>query len=607
MDKKNTLIGVLLLAAAFAIFIFGPKSTPPTKPENVQPATSAATPGGTAAAPTTANAAPPPAAPVTSAGYAPIAVAAKDATVTKLGNDFIEARFTDFGGAIEEVAFKKYAAVEGKPEPYVFNHVHEDPLLAFSEDPAFGRTARYELVRKTDTEVVYRAVVNNLEITRSYRVNAPGQPGDPYRIHHETTFTNRGDTATPAPRTLSLGTATLLNSFDTGQYLAVASFDGSDPHYVTRNALDGGNGFFGLGASAAKPVLETPAVVAWGAVKNQFFTSLYTPDKPGSAIVTKRIELKPFENSARPNVGLTAAARFELPTLAAKGTAKLAGDLYVGPQEYRRLAAFEHNEARVLPYTQYFFNKIFFSRFIAPFLNLLMNAMHSWVGNWGVAVILMTLTLKIVSLPFTLAASRSAKRMAKIQPELAAIREKYKDNPQKQQAATIEIFKQHKVNPVGGCVPVLITMPLFVGFFAMLQCTAELRFQPFLWSHDLSAPDTVAVLWGIPINVMPLLMGATMLFQMRLTPTPSVDNMQVKMMQFMPIVFTFICYNFSCALSLYSTINGLFTIGQQLVINKMKDPADAGPAGPGSAAATTASAFGKGMKNVTPPKNKKLK
>jgi YidC/Oxa1 family membrane protein insertase len=119
----------------------------------------------------------------------------------------------------------------------------------------------------------------------------------------------------------------------------------------------------------------------------------------------------------------------------------------------------------------------------------------------------MTLILKFVSLPFTLAASKSAKRMAKLQPLMQEIREKYKDNPQKQQQATMELFKAHKVNPLGGCIPILITFPLFIGFFAMLQGSAELRFQSFLWASDLAAPDTVARIWRIPINVMPLLIG----------------------------------------------------------------------------------------------------
>jgi YidC/Oxa1 family membrane protein insertase len=137
-------------------------------------------------------------------------------------------------------------------------------------------------------------------------------------------------------------------------------------------------------------------------------------------------------------------------------------------------------------------------------------------------------------------------------------------------------------------------MPLFFGFYSMLMSSAELRFQSFLWAPDLSSPDTVAQIFGVRLNIMPLLMGATMLYQMRLTPQPTVDNAQAKMMKFMPILFIFFCYGYSCALSLYMTINGLFTIGQQLVINRMKDnePAPVAAAGKPS------------MKNVTPTKKK---
>jgi YidC/Oxa1 family membrane protein insertase len=158
----------------------------------------------------------------------------------------------------------------------------------------------------------------------------------------------------------------------------------------------------------------------------------------------------------------------------------------------------------------------------------------------------------------------------------------------------MELFKKHKVNPMGGCLPILLTMPFFFGFFIMLQSAAELRFESFLWASDLAAPDTVARVFGLPINIMPLLMGATMIIQMRLTPMPSTDNAQVKIMKFMPWIFTLFCYNFSCALALYSTVNGAFTIGQQLVINRMKDDGDPAP--------TPAPAGGRRVKNVTPRK-----
>jgi YidC/Oxa1 family membrane protein insertase len=155
----------------------------------------------------------------------------------------------------------------------------------------------------------------------------------------------------------------------------------------------------------------------------------------------------------------------------------------------------------------------------------------------------------------------------------------------------MRLFKENKVNPLGGCIPVLITIPFFIGFFSMLQSASDLRFASFLWVSDLSAPDTVAHLFGLPLNIMPLFMGATMIIQMRLTPTPTTDNAQATMMKVMPWMFTLFCYNFASGLALYSTINGLFTIGQQLVINRM--PEVQLPATPAD-----------GMKNVTPKKKK---
>jgi YidC/Oxa1 family membrane protein insertase len=241
-----------------------------------------------------------------------------------------------------------------------------------------------------------------------------------------------------------------------------------------------------------------------------------------------------------------------------------------------------------------------FFKFFSQLLLTLMTWVHKWLPNWGLAIIITTLILKVVFLPFTLAASRSAKRMQKIQPEMQAVREKFKDNPQKLQGATMELFKKHKVNPLGGCIPILLTMP----FFQMLQSAAELRFSPFLWAPDLASADTVAHVFGLPINIMPILMGATMVFQMRLTPQPSVDNAQAKMFKFMPYIFTLFCYTFSCALALYSTVNGVFTIVQQLVINRMKDEGDvASPTG--IALEDAAALAGKPMKNVTPKKPKK--
>jgi len=605
MDKRNFTIGAVLLIAAFAILFLAPRPVPPPAPVDV-PSPGMPAPRGTSSptstpigtAPLTSSA------PAYASDLAAVNADGANARVTLLSNDFIEARLTNFGGAVRDVVFKQHLAVLGQPDPYVFNALHDEPLLALTEFPGLGRDQVYDIVRSTSTEVIYRTVLDGrLEVTRRYRLTNEGDPGaDPYRLHHETTFRNLTSATTPLGRAgLSVGTAALLHSRDQPHYLNIVTYDGEDAHYIERSELEGGGigSLFGAGKPALA-ILERPGTSLWAGVKNQFFTSIYTPDNPASSVTARRVALPSLTDSQAVNVGLSGTARFDLPVLAGNESTTLAGLLYVGPQEYRRLSRFAQKEDSVLPYTQFFFNRIFLAGYVAPLLNTLLNTTHNWVGNWGVAIIVMTLILKIVSLPFTLAASRSAKRMSKLQPAMLTIREKYKDNPQKQQQATMELFKEHKVNPVGGCIPILITFPLFIGFFAMLQCTTELRFQSFLWATDLAAPDTIARVFGFPINIMPLLMGATMYYQMRLTPTPSVDNMQMKMMKFMPAVFTIFCYNFSCSLALYSTINGLFTIAQQMVINRTSD--DPTPATPAATAAA-----GKGMKNVTPARNKKLK
>jgi len=204
-----------------------------------------------------------------------------------------------------------------------------------------------------------------------------------------------------------------------------------------------------------------------------------------------------------------------------------------------------------------------------------MSLVHSWVHNWGAAIIITTLTIKTIFMPLSFRMARSARRMQKIQPLLQALREKYKGNAQKMQEGQMALFKEHKINPLAGCLPMLIQMPFFIGFFTMLRSASELRLAHFLWVKDLAAPDTIAHIGSVPINILPLLMGATMMSQMFLVPQPAtMDKTQASMMRFMPLMYVWFCYNYSCALALYSTVNSLFTIFQQVLINRMKDDGD---------------------------------
>ncbi|RFC44484.1 MAG: YidC/Oxa1 family membrane protein insertase [Verrucomicrobia bacterium] len=601
MDKKNTTIGVICIIAAFASLYLGQKFAPPppaTPPlvstavvKTVNAATGSATVPG-APAPTT-----------TIPALSAVVKDAPAAALTTLENDYITVHFTNFGGAIRDIALRKFPAELGHPLPYVFNAVHTDPMLGFVDFPGLDRNTGFELVSSSATEVVYRAVfAGEIEVTRHYSLVAtPDDTHDPYQLRNETTFRNLTDKPASLARfALSLGTTAPISDSVYGQLVTTGYSDGSSQTFIPRTKLDGGSGFLGVGASEMKPSLLTSSAITWASVDNQFFVGILTPDQPGVGLLTSRVKLLPAAPDTQHNAfGVSGAAQFDLTPLPAHGESTLGLSFYVGPKEYRRLsksAIFKADQDKVMQFG--------FFKWFSQLLLTLMTWVHSGVPNWGVAIILTTLLLKVIFLPFTLAASRSAKRMQKIQPEMQAVREKFKDNPQKLQSATMELFKKHKVNPLGGCIPILITLPFFFGFFQMLRSAAELRFQPFLWASDLSVADTVGHVFGVPINIMPILMGATTIISMRLTPQPSVDNAQAKMIKFMPWIMTLLCYSFSCSLALYSTVNGLFTIGQQLVINRMKDEGDvASPAG--MALEDAAALAGKPMKNVTPKKPKK--
>jgi YidC/Oxa1 family membrane protein insertase len=602
VDKKNTFIGSLLFIAAFCVLIYSQKYAPKRPaPAEIQREVSreiAANPQAPAAAGTQGTAQAP--AFQAGAGEPAFTTAQADqsgAAVTRLSNGFVEVNFTDSGGAIRDVAFKKYPAALHQPDPFIFNELHASPMLAFVGTSGLDRLTRYKLVSQSPTDIVYRAVLDNrIEVTRHYIISPDRAPGtDPYIVRSETTLRNLTDAATAPMRVkLSVGTAAPSNALDTGLQLMTEYSNGKDQIKVPRSSLEASSGFFGYKAHDAQPVITGDGPVAWASVKNQFFAAILTPDEPAAGLETRRIKLlDQLPDTDKRAYGVMGEVDFDLAAIPAHAQQTISGNFYVGPKEYPRLSnsdVFKRDEDRVMD----FGNSIF--RFCAAILITLMSWIHGWTSNWGIAIILTTLSLKIVFVPITLAQSRTSRRTQKAMPELKALKEKFKDNPQKLQAATMELYKKHKINPVAGCIPMLLTIPFFWAFFAMLRSAAELRFAPFLWAHDLSAPDTVAVL-NLPIigvlnlNIFPILLGAVNFFQMRVTPQPSVDNAQMKIMKFMPVMFIAFYYNWPCALSLYSTVNGLFTIGQQLLVNRTRDTEDVAPAKPG-----------KHVKNVTPRK-----
>ena len=201
---------------------------------------------------------------------------------------------------------------------------------------------------------------------------------------------------------------------------------------------------------------------------------------------------------------------------------------------------------------------------------------NHYINNYGVSIILLTILIKILFWPLTHKSYKSMGEMKKLQPRMAKIREKYKDNKQQMNREMMALYKTYKVNPMGGCLPMVIQIPVFFALFRILGNAIELRHAPFmLWINDLSAPDRLFNLpFQVPlmapptgIPVLTLLMGASMFLQQKMTPTPG-DPTQAKIMMFLPIIFTFMFINFPSGLVLYWLVNNILSIGQQYRIQK---------------------------------------
>jgi YidC/Oxa1 family membrane protein insertase len=239
--------------------------------------------------------------------------------------------------------------------------------------------------------------------------------------------------------------------------------------------------------------------------------------------------------------------------------------VYIGPKDFDALEGLGHSLSRAV-------NLGWFSFIAVPLLHVL-NLSHRFTDNYGVDIVLLTVLIKILFIPLTQRSFRSMREMQKLQPQMAKIRERFKDKSEQMNKEIMELYRRHKVNPLGGCLPMLLQMPVFIGLYQALLNTVELRHAPFmLWINDLSAPDRLGSLQlpfvqhpGIP--VLTLLMGVSMFVQQWMTPSAG-DPQQQRAMMIMPLVFTFMFVNFPSGLALYWLVNNLLTIAQQYYINR---------------------------------------
>jgi len=309
--------------------------------------------------------------------------------------------------------------------------------------------------------------------------------------------------------------------------------------------------------------------VKWVGVHNRFFalTTIPMEGATGGRVYSTKTMPRPLNDPQEEgeqyahDTGILASLQFEAQVLQPGESIIQEFTTYAGPKEYQVLLAhgqtYENSIDLVMGY-----NTPVFGLF-AKLLLRSMNGLHNFGLGYAMSIIVITIIIKILFWPLTRASTISMKRLAAYGPQMAEIKAKYKEDPQKMNKRTMEFMREHKINPLGGCLPILIQIPVFIGFFTMLRTAVELRGAKFLWACDLSQSDTVAEIAGFPINPLPMIMGVTMLLQARLTPvSPTADPTQQKIMKYMPLMFIVILYNFSAGLTLYWTVQNMLSILQ---------------------------------------------
>jgi YidC/Oxa1 family membrane protein insertase len=248
-------------------------------------------------------------------------------------------------------------------------------------------------------------------------------------------------------------------------------------------------------------------------------------------------------------------------TLGAGASATITVPLYAGPQEQEQLAKIAPGLDLTIDYG--------WLTVIAVPLFWVLARLYEWTGNWGVAIILLTVIIKLLFYPLSAASYRSMAKMRVLAPKLQRLKDQYGEDRQRMQQAMMELYKTEKINPLGGCMPIIVQIPVFIALYWALLASVELRHAPFmLWIQDLSAPDTLFGIWfGMPIGLLPILMAATMWIQTSLNPEPP-DPVQAKVMKFMPIAFSIMFFFFPAGLVLYWLVNNVLSIAQQWKITR---------------------------------------
>jgi YidC/Oxa1 family membrane protein insertase len=391
------------------------------------------------------------------------------------------------------------------------------------------------------------------------------------------------------------GTATPMDVDDITfmSYGGAMWYDGQNLKSILGSYFSTNTTYFGIFPRTPKTEYrEGNGNVLWGAAYNQFFALVAMPqtNQPAERFTARPVTLTATNNqSGAPWVGVQTALVYPAETLVANQVVMRQINIFAGPKEFRTLekvsAQFQNRADLVMNFGTGFAAFFGIGSFFAKLLLWVLTSLHDLLPSlsYGWIIVLLTILLRLAFWPFTAASMRSMKKMQALAPQVKELKEKYGSDPQKFTEKQMELWRKNKVSPMSGCLPMMVQMPVFLGFFTMIRSAIELRGAHFLWVADLTKPDTIFIIpgMGIPFNLLPLLMVGVLIWQAHVQPaSPGMDPSQQKMMRYMPLIFLLILYNYSAGMALYMTVSTLMGILQTRLTKNIQVAAPTPPPSP---------------------------
>jgi YidC/Oxa1 family membrane protein insertase len=526
-ENRRVLIATVLSVAVLIVwqFVFPPAKQKPAAPKPPAAVETAKTPA--------------PGAPAGPAPAAPAVPVDTPEELVKLDGDGFDAVLTSHGGALKELVLegeKFRRDREGRPVQLDLVRVAKDqpyplavvatPELGGAQDAGTDPAARapMRIVAQDARSVTFEGRAGSATVRKTFRLT-----GKPYELGLDLEVQGAGAQGG--------GIVVLYPGFMPPDTKSGGFFSGPPVEYI-RPVCRAGDSTERFEVDGDEAMEKVEGTAAWAGVDQGYFVSAIFPAEPaGSCLFAKG-----------PEKG-SALAALRLP--AEGGARKYSLTVYSGPKDLDHLRGYGRDFESAIDYGAMARPFAFFARLLL----YVMRWFERLVGNWGLAIILLTVLVKVLLYPLTAKSMASMNEMRRLQPEIEKLKAKHGADREKLNLATMQLYQQHKVNPLGGCLPMLIQLPIWFALYATLQTSVELYREPFLWIADLTIKD--------PIYALPIAMGVSQFVMQRLSPQPA-DNTQAKMMlYFMPGFFTLLMINVPAGLTLYIFVNNLLSIAQQ--------------------------------------------